>query len=191
MRLIEKFDPTEKQANRIYMLVRNMSQNEVRDIISTSETIQDIFDALKDVQPSNDFYIDLRNYKNIPPNAIHQFDKENYGFWFRVDRGEWFFVKDTRLADFKALWNDKGEIIFPHAYEEITEHDLRKRLKQCSNRHCYNCENKVCDIISKHAMEGIKAILVKEKTVEQVNKELASQFHGIGFETGIPELEPF
>jgi hypothetical protein len=50
------------------------------------------------------------------------------------------------------------------------------------NKKCYECRIQVCDLIAKKSVTGIKAILLKNKTVAQVNAEMAKEFVGIGFE---------
>lgn len=59
------------------------------------------------------------------------------------------------------------------------------------NRKCYECHVKFCDIIANKSIECIKTIINKEKTLSQVNAELAKEFRGVGFEADIPEAQPF
>ena len=74
---LEVYSPSDKQVNAIYMMARNLDDQEFKTKISSCSNMQDVFDTLRQNSSSDDYndnYIDLRNYPNIPANVVKQWD---------------------------------------------------------------------------------------------------------------------
>ena len=60
-------------------------------------------------------------------------------------------------------------------------HSHRGAREDCINNFkCYDCKRTYCDVASTAALRAVKAMLNKEKTKEETDKEL-SQFQGMGW----------
>jgi len=72
--------------------------------------------------------------------------------------------------------------------EEVRQEEARNKqfwkenltyIKQgMCNRKCIKCHVKYCNLIHSESIKAIKAMLNKEKTLAQVNKEMAEKFEG-------------
>ncbi|MFZ5990133.1 MAG: hypothetical protein ACOYWZ_23815, partial [Bacillota bacterium] len=63
--------------------------------------------------------------------------------------------------------------------------------QECINNYeCFSCKRTYCDVVATEALKGMKDILSKKKTCEEICRELC-KFKGMGFEKDIPEYQPF
>ena len=163
------------------MITRDFYEAKMREAIAlldsriSKKTVDLIYEKIKDNFENEDFakaIVDITESDNL-----------SYPFLLKLLRQ----YSSVRLEQ-EEKERKKKEEEETRQFWKANYHYIKEGI---CNRKCYECPVQLCDLIANRSIDGIKAILTKEKTLEQVNTELAKEFPGVGFETGNPELQPF
>jgi len=163
------------------MISKDYFENKIREAINlldskiSKKTVELIYEKIKDDFEDED----LKKAIDIATET----DNLNYPFLLKI-------MRESAMERQRRQYMEQKRREEEESYRFWREQ--RKGIRQTScNRICYLCQVKYCDLVAQRAIEGIKRILTGEEKVTEVNKRLATEFKGIGFEDEGTEITPF